>query len=91
MIHLMRGDMRQSLYFANQSLFRKPRYLAALRYSMIGLALSDRPADAGRMLNRIRVLRPGYDLSLWADGFVTRMPVHLAKSAVQSLRQVELL
>ena len=91
MIHLMRGDMRQSLYFANQSLFRKPRYLAALRYSMIGLALSDRPADAGRMLNRIRVLRPGYDLSRWADGFVTRMPVHLAKSAVQSLRQVELL
>lgn len=91
MIHLMRGDLRQSLYFANQSMFRKPRYLAALRYSMIGLALSNRAEDAARMLDRIRVLRPGYDLSHWADGFVTRMPVHLAKSAVQSLRQVELL
>lgn len=91
MIHLMRGDLRQSLYFANQSIFRKPRYLAALRYSMIGLALSDRSEDAARMLARIRVLRPGYDLSLWADAFVKRMPVHLAKSAVQSLRRVELL
>lgn len=91
MIHLMRGDLRQSLYFANQSMFRKPRYLAALRYSMIGFALSNRAEDAARMLDRIRVLRPGYDLSHWADGFVTRMPVHLAKSAVQSLRQVELL
>ncbi len=91
MIHLMRGDLRQSLYFANQSLFRKPRYLAALRYSMIGFALSDRPEDAARMLSRIRVLRPGYDLSHWAEGFVTRMPVHLAKPAVQSLHRVELL
>ncbi|MDP3195416.1 hypothetical protein [Tabrizicola sp.] len=91
MIHLMRGDLRQSLYFANQSMFRKPRYLAALRYSMIGLALSNRSEDAARMLDRIRVLRPGYDLSHWADGFVTRMPVHLAKAAVQSLRRVELL
>lgn len=91
MIHLMRGDLRQSLYFANQSIFRKPRYLAALRYSMIGFALSNRAEDAARMLGRIRVLRPGYDLSHWADGFVTRMPVHLAKSAVQSLRQVDLL
>ena len=91
MIHLMRGDLRQSLYYANQSMFRKPRYLAALRYSMIGLALSDRPTDAARMLSRIRVLRPGYDLSHWAEGFVTRMPLHLAKPAIQSLRQVELL
>lgn len=91
MIHLVRGDLRQSLYFANQSMFRKPRYLAALRYSMIGFALSNRAEDAARMLDRIRVLRPGYDLSHWADGFVTRMPVHLAKSAVQSLRQSELL
>lgn len=91
MIHLMRGDLQQSLYFANQSMFRKPRYLAALRYSMIGLALSDRPDDAVRMRDRIRVLRPGYDLSDWADGFVTRMPLHLAKSAIQSLRRVELI
>lgn len=91
MVHLLRGDLRQSLYFANQSLFRKPRYLAALRYSMIGLALSDRPEDASRMMDRIRVLRPGYDLSNWADGFLARMPVHLANSAVQGLRRVELL
>ncbi|MBN8631643.1 MAG: hypothetical protein J0L76_12380 [Rhodobacterales bacterium] len=91
MVHLLRGDLRQSLYFANQSLFRKPRYLAALRYSMIGSALSNRPDDAIRMLDRIRVLRPGYDLTQWVDGFVMRMPAHLAKSTVQSLRQNELL
>ena len=91
MIYLGRGDLKRSLHHANQAMFRKPRYLAALRYSMAGFALSDRPQDARRMLTRIQSLRPGYDLSAWAEGYVRRSAPDLGQKMVQSLRQSALL
>ena len=91
MIHLARGDWRKSLYFANQALFRQPRYLGALRYAMAGLALSDKPQDAHRMLNRIQQLRPDFDLSAWAEGVLHRMPLDLGKMMVTGLQRGSLL
>jgi hypothetical protein len=91
MICLARGDLSRSLHFANQAMFRKPRYLASLRYAMAGLALSDKPQDARRMLERIEVLRPGYDLSSWAESFVRRTPAAFSNRLVRSLRQHQLL
>lgn len=91
MIYMMQGDLSQSLYFSNQAMFRKPRYLAALRYAMAGLALSDKPQDAQRMLGRLNKLRPGYDLSSWVDGFLRRVPSDLGDRLVCGLKESELL
>ncbi len=91
MIYLAKGDAAQSLYYANQALFRQPKYLGALRYAMAGLALSDKAQDARRMLQRIHVIRPDYDLSDWAEGYLRRTPQHLGSRLVQSLHRNALL
>jgi hypothetical protein len=90
MIFMLKGDLRQSLHFANQAIFRKPRYLGALRYSMVGFAMSERPQDAARMMGRIETLRPGYDVSSWTEGLLRRMPADLAVPMVSGLRRAEL-
>lgn len=91
MVSMARGDFRQSLFHANQALFRQPKYLGALRYAMAGLAMSGKTTDAQRMMRRIETLRPGYDLSFWADGLLRRAPTDLSQSLVQGLRQSEIL
>lgn len=91
MVCMARGDFRQSLCHANQALFRQPKYLGALRYSMAGLAASGKTGDARRMMHRIHSLRPGYDLSVWAEGLLRRAPTDLSQTLVQGLRQSEIL
>jgi hypothetical protein len=91
MVCMASGDFRQSLYHSNQALFRQPKYLGALRYSMAGLAISGQTADARRMMARIQSLRPGYDLSSWAEGLLRRAPTHLSQSLVRGMQQSEIL
>ncbi|TVP72727.1 MAG: hypothetical protein EA339_05555 [Rhodobacteraceae bacterium] len=91
MVSMARGDFHQSLLHANQALFRRPKYLGALRYAMAGLALSGQSTDARRMMVRIQTLRPGYDLSDWADGLLRRAPTDLSQRLVQGLRQSDIL
>lgn len=91
MVCMARGDFRQSLYHANQALFRQPRYLGALRYAMAGLAVSGKPEDAQRMKARIKSLRPDHDLSAWADGLMRRAPTHLSKTLISGLRDSAIL
>lgn len=91
MVSMARGDFRQSLLHANQALFRRPRYLGALRYAMAGLAMSGKTSDARRMMTRIQTLRPGYDISGWAEGLMRRAPTDLSQRLVQGLRQSDIL
>lgn len=91
MVCMARGDFRQSLFHANQALFRQPKYLGALRYSMAGLAMSGQTNDARRMMTRIQSLRPGYDLSSWAEGLLRRAPTDLSQTLVKGLRQSAIL
>jgi tetratricopeptide (TPR) repeat protein len=91
MVCLAKGDYRQSLYFANQSMFRQPRYLAALRYSMTSFALSGRSDDARLMHQRILRLRPNLDLSDWAEGMLRRTPAELGSAIIGGLRAAAIL
>lgn len=91
MIYLSRGDFIKSLHFANQAMFRKPKYLAGLRYAMAGLALSNNGKDARRMLVRIEALRPDYDLSDWVEGFARRSPAEMSNRLAQGLQSHGLL
>lgn len=91
MICMAQGDVRQSLSHANQALFRKPRYLGALRYAMAGFAMAGNPAEARRIKARIGHLRPAHDLSFWAEGLLRRAPTHLGRDLVQGLRQSDIL
>lgn len=91
MVNLAKGDVRQSLFHANQALFRQPRYLAALRYSMVGFAMGGNAPDARRMHARIKALRPNFDLSTWADGLLRRTPAPLGKTLIAGLQQSELI
>lgn len=91
MVSLAKGDVRQSLLHANQALFRQPRYLGALRYSMAGFALAGNITDARRMHSRIQTLRPSFDLSVWAEGLLRRTPAPLGKTLIAGLRHSELI
>jgi hypothetical protein len=91
MVSLAKGDYRQSLYFANQSLFRQPRYLAALRYAMTSLALSGRSDDARLMHRRILRLRPDFALSDWAESMLRRTPPELGSAIIGGLRAASIL
>ena len=91
MVSMARGDFRGALLHANQALLRRPRYLGALRYAMAGLAMSGKTSDARRMLTRIQTLRPGYDISGWAEGLMRRAPTDLSQRLVQGLRQSDIL
>ena len=91
MICMARGDFQTAIYHANQALFRKPKYLGALRYAMAGLAASGKHADARRMVARIQTLRPEHDLTGWTQGLLRRAPVHLGQTLVTGLRQSEII
>lgn len=91
MVSLAKGDYRQSLYYANQSLFRQPRYLAALRYAMTSLALSGQIDDARLMHRRILRLRPDFALSGWAENVLRRTPTELGSAIIGGLRAASIL
>ena len=90
MIAMARGDVRQALAFANQALMRKPRFVGALRYAMLGFALSENGQDARRMQARIRVLRPGYDFGGWTEAMVRRTPPHLGGRLAQIMQSTRI-
>lgn len=86
MISMARGDVRQALLFANQALMLKPRFIGALRYAMLGFALSDNAHDARRMKFRIKKLRPDYDFEGWANGMIRRSSPHFGGRLAQGLQ-----
>ncbi len=91
MVAVARGDAREALLFANRAIMRKPRFLGALRYAMVGFALAGNAADARRMRTRILTLRPGHDLSAWTEGLLRRTPPHLGRPLAASLQANELI
>lgn len=91
MICMARGEYQAAIYHANQALFRKPKYLGALRYAMAGLAASGKHADARRMVARIQTLRPEHDLAGWTQGLLRRAPAPLGQSLVAGLQQSEII
>ncbi|MAU43767.1 MAG: hypothetical protein CMP09_02795 [Yangia sp.] len=88
MIAMARGDVRQALLFANQALIRKPRFIGALRYAMLGFALSEHAQDARRMQTRIRTLRPDYDFDGWTEAMLRRTPPHLSGRLTEGLNNI---
>ncbi|WP_299723324.1 hypothetical protein [uncultured Tateyamaria sp.] len=87
MIFMAKGDYKLALSFANRALFRKPRFIGALRYAMAGSALAGNTGDARRLRARIRQLRPDYDLAEWTDRMVQRTPIDLSRRLVRSFEQ----
>ena len=86
MISMAKGDFRRSLLYANQALLRKPSFIGALRYAMVGFALTGRESDAKRMHAGIRRLRPDYDLGAWTQNMIRRTPRDLGTTLADSLK-----
>lgn len=91
MIAIARGDARDALLFANRAIMRKPRFLGALRYAMVGFAVAGNAADARRMQARIMALRPGHDLPAWTESLLRRTPRELGHRLTASLKTHELI
>lgn len=91
MISMAKGDYRRSLSFANRALFRKPRFIGALRYAMVGFAMSENAREAQRMQAQIWHLRPQYDFSEWTEGMMRRTQPLLGATLGQSLQRNGLL
>lgn len=85
-IAMARGDVRQTLFFANQALIRKPRFVGALRYAMLGFAMSEKARDAQSMKARIQRLRPDYDFESWAELMVRRSPADFSRRLSQGFQ-----
>lgn len=87
MISLARGDVNRSLMYANAALMRKPKFIGALRYAMVGFAVADKPRDAHIMKTRIRELRPEYDFSVWLENVLRRSAPQFSKTIAQSFER----
>lgn len=87
MIALASGDYRQSLRMSNTSLAKKPRFVGALRYAMIGFAMINSADNARLMKRSILKLRPGYNLDAWVEGLLKRSdPVFANNVSITLLR-----
>ncbi|WP_193143417.1 tetratricopeptide repeat protein [Meridianimarinicoccus sp. MJW13] len=91
MIAIARGDVRQALLFSNRALMLKPRFIGALRYAMLGFALSEQAREADRMKARIQRLRPGYDFNGWTLGLMGRSQPHFSKTLAKGLKTTHLI
>ncbi|WP_424969767.1 hypothetical protein [Dinoroseobacter sp. S76] len=72
MIAMASGDFRSALRLANSSLIKKPRFVGALRYAMIGFAMTESAENARLMKQGIFKLRPSYNLEGWVEGLLKR-------------------
>ncbi len=89
MIALAKGDFHAALAFANRALMQKPKFVGALRYAMLGFAMSDNEVDANRMKRRLLQLRPNYDLSGWFENLLSRTDPEFGNNVELTLRQYE--
>ncbi|WP_141194864.1 hypothetical protein [Maliponia aquimaris] len=87
MLHMAKGDYRQSLHFANQALLRKPRFIGALRYAMAGCALAGNTQDAKLMQARLIRLRPDYDMGGWLEAMVRRTPGEIGRTLSRTFQK----
>jgi hypothetical protein len=90
MIAIAVGDFRTALRRSNQSLMQKPRFVGALRYTMIGFAMNDSPENAKLMKSRIAKLRPDYNLSAWVEAFLKRSDPVFANNVAITLQRQDL-
>lgn len=91
MISLAQGNVNKSLKHANAALMREPKFVGALRYAMVGLAMADKPRDAHLMKTRIRQLRPNYDFSVWLESVLRRSGPQFSRIITQSFKRNELI
>lgn len=91
MIALAEGDFHNALRHSNISLLQRPRFVGALRYSMIGFAMNRSEENAQLMKRRILQLRPNYDLSGWAEGFLRRSEPKFGNNVALTLREYDLI
>lgn len=91
MIALASGDYKSALRLSNASLIKKPRFVGALRYAMIGFAMTDSPDNARLMKKSILKLRPTYALDDWVDGFLTRSDPVFANNVSITLQRHRLI
>lgn len=91
MIALAEGDFHSALRHSNNSLLQRPRFVGALRYSMIGFAMNRSEENANLMKRRIMQLRPDYDLSHWAEGFLRRSDPKFGNNVALTLREYDMI
>lgn len=91
MIAMAAGDFRTALSRSNQSLMQRPRFVGALRYTMIGFAMNHSAENAGLMKSRIAKLRPDYDLGAWVEGFLKRSDPVFANNVAITLQRQDLI
>lgn len=91
MIALAGGDYRQSLRLSNASLVKKPRFVGALRYAMIGFAMTNNADNARLMKRRILKLRPDYVLDAWVEGLLKRSDPVFANNVSITLKRHSLI
>lgn len=91
MIALAGGDYRQSLRLSNASLVKKPRFVGALRYAMIGFAMTNSADNARLMKRSILKLRPDYDLDAWVEGLLKRSDPVFANNVSITLKRHSLI
>ena len=91
MIALAGGDYRQSLRLSNASLVKKPRFVGALRYAMIGFAMTNSADNARLMKRSILKLRPDYDLGAWVEGLLKRSDPVFANNVSITLQRLSLI
>jgi len=91
MIALAAGDYRQSLRLSNASLIKKPKFVGALRYAMIGFAMTNSAGNARLMKRSILKLRPNYDLDSWVEGLLKRSDPVFANNVSITLQRHSLI
>jgi hypothetical protein len=91
MIALAAGDYRQSLRLSNASLVKKPKFVGALRYAMIGFAMTNSAGNARLMKRSILKLRPNYDLDSWVEGLLKRSDPVFANNVSITLQRHSLI
>ena len=91
MISLAQGDVSASLKHANTALMRKPKFVGALRYAMVGFAMAGKPREAHLMKTQIQQLRPNYDFSIWLESVLRRSAPQFSKTIIQSFERNELI
>jgi TolB-like protein len=87
--HFMVGRDEDALSWVEKALADQPAFGPALRVAAASYALRGRPAEAQRMLTRVRQADPGVRLSNVQDRVVWRRPADLAR-LVAGLRQAGL-
>lgn len=91
MIAMAAGDFRKALSRSNQSLMQRPKFVGALRYTMIGFAMNQSVENAGLIKSRIKRLRPEYDLGAWVEGFLERSDPIFANNVAITLKKQNLI